>query len=114
MFAASTVHTGRRILAASAAAVVSGLVLLAAICGRALPSAEAQGLVSPAPTPMADPAALAPRAEQPPPKILVDPPSPSRWRGGSLSFSSGPRTCRSCRCSVPLRQPYRRGSGTST
>jgi hypothetical protein len=76
MFAASTARTGRSILAASAAAAVSGLVLLAAIGGQTLPSAEAQGPVGPAPTPMADPAALAPLAEQPPAKILVDPPKP--------------------------------------
>ena len=63
MFAASTARTGRSILAAAAVAAVSGLVLLAAISGQALPSAEARGPVSPAPTPMADPAALAPRAE---------------------------------------------------
>jgi hypothetical protein len=76
MFAASTARTGRSILAASAAAAVSGLVLFTAIGGQALPSAEAQGPVGPAPTPMADPAARAPLAEQPPAKILVDPPKP--------------------------------------
>jgi hypothetical protein len=59
MFAASTVRAGRSILAASAAAAVSGLVLLAAIGGQTLPSAQAQG-----------------PAEQPPAKIHVDPPKP--------------------------------------
>jgi hypothetical protein len=73
MFAASRARTGRSILAASAAAAVSGLVLLAAIGGQAFPSAEAQ---SPAPTPMADPAPVAPLVQQPPAKILVDPPKP--------------------------------------
>ena len=76
MFAASTARTGRSILAALAAAAVSGLVLLAAIGGQALPSAEAQGPVGPAPTPMGDPAALGPLSAQPAAKIIVDPPKP--------------------------------------
>ena len=74
MFASSTARPGRILLIASVAAAVSGLVLLAAIGGQALPFAEAQGPLGPAPTLIADPATPAPVAEQPPPKILVDPP----------------------------------------
>jgi hypothetical protein len=77
MFAVSTARTGPTILAASAAAAVSGLVFLTSIGGQqALPSAEAQAPVGQAPTPMADPGGLAQLAEQPRAKILIDPPQP--------------------------------------
>jgi hypothetical protein len=67
MFAALTVRTGRGIFVGSTTAAVAGLVLLAALGGRALPSAEAQ---SPPPTPLLDPAL----AKQPLAKLSVDPP----------------------------------------
>ena len=62
MFSALTARAGRSILVASAAAVVSGLIVLAAIGEQPPPSAEAR-------------AALAPLAQQPA-KIIVDPPKP--------------------------------------
>jgi Family of unknown function (DUF6130) len=64
MFAAATARTGHKILAWTAAAVC-GVALFAAIGGHALPTAEAQ-----------DPAAVARPAEQPPAKLIVDPPKP--------------------------------------
>src|SRR5689334_12642009 len=63
MFAAST-FTARRGVLAVAAAAVTGLIFLAG-GGWAGPPAEAQGYTAPA----------AP-AEQPPAKIVVDPPKP--------------------------------------
>ncbi len=66
MFAASTFR--RSVLAASAVATVAALVLLAG--GQVLPSAEAQP-----PTKLV-PVAHGPIAEQPPAKIVTDPPKP--------------------------------------
>jgi hypothetical protein len=89
MFTGSTVPTQRSTLAALAAAAVFGLVLLAGGFGQALPSAEAQDPVSPPATkPAARPEANAvptareilgpsftvPIAEEPPAKIIIDPP----------------------------------------
>ena len=65
MFAASRFPTRRGILAASAVAAVTALVLLAA-GGQALPA-------GPVPT---APEGRAVNAEQPPAKIVVDPPTP--------------------------------------
>jgi hypothetical protein len=76
MVSASTARTGRSILAALAVAAIWGLVLLAVIVGQALPSAKAQGAVGPASIPIEDTAAHGPPAEQPPAKIIVDPPKP--------------------------------------
>src|SRR5262249_44105555 len=67
MFATSILPTRRGILAASVVAVVSAVVLLAG-WGLVLPSAEAQRPDIPVPA--------APNAEQPPAKIIVDPPKP--------------------------------------
>ena len=75
MFAASTFRTQRSILAASAVAAVTGLVLLAG-WGQALPSAEDQRPAGLVPTAREIPPANAPKAEQPPAKIIVDPPKP--------------------------------------
>ena len=75
MFAASTFPARRSVLAASAVAAVSALVLLAA-GGQALPSAEAQHPTGPVPTAREGHAANAPNAEQPPARIIVDPPKP--------------------------------------
>jgi hypothetical protein len=69
MFTATTFTTRRGLLAASAAAVVTGLVFLATGV-KALPSAEAR-------TP-----AVAPPAEQPPAKLFVDPPEPEQLARG--------------------------------
>ena len=74
MFAASTIPTRRNVLAASAIAAVTALVLFAT-GGQALPPAEAQGLDSSAHT-ARDGHANAPTAEQPPAKLIVDPPKP--------------------------------------
>jgi Family of unknown function (DUF6130) len=75
MYAAATFPTRRNILTASAVASVTALVLLAA-GGRALPSAGAQYKATPDPTAREGRAANAPNAEQPPAKIIVDPPKP--------------------------------------
>jgi hypothetical protein len=76
MFAASTARGGRSLLTASAVAAVTGLLLLVANGGRALPSAEGHGVVGPDPIVIEDTGAHAPLAEQAPAKIIVDPPKP--------------------------------------
>jgi hypothetical protein len=75
MCSALTASTGRSILIASAAALISGLVVLPAIGEQAIPFSEAQGAVGPTLTPMKA-TALAPFAQQPPAKVIVDPPKP--------------------------------------
>jgi len=75
MFAASTIFTRRNVLATSAIAAVTALVLYAT-GGQALPHAEAQGRGSSAQTARDGHAANAPTAEQPPAKLVVDPPKP--------------------------------------
>ena len=85
MFTASTALTRRNILAASAVAVV-GLVVLAGF-GRALPPSGAQEPVtSPPAVPTArevvGPAAVVPLAQEPPAKIVVDPPLPDELAKG--------------------------------
>ena len=82
MFAGSTVSTRRRILAASAVAAVSGLVLLAGGFGQALPSAQAQDKAVPTAREILGPAAFVPLAEQPPAKIIIDPPLPDQLAKG--------------------------------
>ena len=71
MFAASRFRIRRSILAASAVAAITGLLLLAG--GQTLPFAEAR---NPVPTVREGHAANAPKAEQPPAKLVVDPPKP--------------------------------------
>lgn len=63
MFAASPFRIRRSILAATAVAAITGLVLL--VGGQVLPFAEAR-----------NPVPSAPKTEQPPAKIIVDPPKP--------------------------------------
>ena len=82
MFAGSPVSTRRRILAASAAAAVSGLVLLAGGFGQALPSAPPQDKAVPTAREILGPAAFVPLAEQPPAKLIVDPPLPDQLAKG--------------------------------
>lgn len=62
MFSTSTFTTRRGVLAVAATVAIAGLAFLGG-GGWALPSAEAQGYAAPAPL-----------AEQPPAKIVVDPP----------------------------------------
>jgi hypothetical protein len=81
MFAGSTVSARRRILAASAVAV-SGLVLLVGGFGQALPSAHAQDKAVPTAREILGPAAFVPLAEQPPAKLIVDPPLPDQLAKG--------------------------------
>jgi hypothetical protein len=76
MYAASTARAGRSILPVSAVAAISGLVLLATIGGQALRSAEPDSPVGRVATPTKHSAAPSPLAEQPPAKIIVDPPKP--------------------------------------
>ena len=75
MVAIPTIPTRRSILAASAVAAITALTLLG-VGGQALPSAEAKGPVGPVPTAREGHAAKAPNAQQPPAKIIVDPPMP--------------------------------------
>jgi hypothetical protein len=99
MFPASTALARRSVLAISAAGVF-GLVLLAVGTRQALPSAEAQEPVSLAPAgstgaqarapigaiPTAravlGPAAVVPLAQEPPAKLVVDPPLPDELVNG--------------------------------
>ena len=89
----------RRVLPALAAAAVSGLVLVAGISGRALPAADAQDSAGPpAATPAARPGghavptareilgapAAMPLADQPPAKLIVDPPLPDQLANGRV------------------------------
>jgi hypothetical protein len=75
MFAASTSLIRRSILTVSAVAAVTALVLLAA-SGQALPSADAKRPTAPVPPARENYAANAPNAEQPPAKIVAEPPKP--------------------------------------
>ena len=75
MFAASTPRTRRSIVAASAVAAVTGLVVLAG-WGQPLTSAEAQSAVSSVLTEREDLATNAANTNQPAAKIIVDPPKP--------------------------------------
>ena len=81
MFAGSTVSARRRILTASAVAV-SGLVLLVGGFGQAPPSAQAQDKAVPTAREILGPAASVPLAEQPPAKIIIDPPVPDQLAKG--------------------------------
>lgn len=81
MFAASTVPTRHSLLAASAVAAVSALVLLAA-GGQALPSAEPRRPAGPVPTAREGHADDAPNADRPPARIIVDPPKPELLADG--------------------------------
>jgi hypothetical protein len=69
MFAAFPSTVRRGLLAVAAGVAVTGLVLLAG--GWSLPSAEAQGYAAPAPL-----------AEQPPAKLIVEPPPPEQLAKG--------------------------------
>jgi hypothetical protein len=96
MFARSIVATQRNLFLAASAAAVFGLVLLAGGSGLALPSAEVQDPGSP---PAAKPAATpqdkvptareilgpsftVPLAQQPPAKLIIDPPLPDELAKG--------------------------------
>lgn len=76
MLTASTARTGRNVLAARAAAAVFGLVILASMSGQTPPFADAQGQVGQASAAKKDQHAHGAAAEQPPPKIFIDPPKP--------------------------------------
>ena len=82
MFAGSTVSTRRRILAASVAAALFGLGLLAGGIGQSLPSAQAQDKAVPTAREILGPAAFVPLAEQPPAEIIIDPPLPDQLAKG--------------------------------
>lgn len=75
MFAVPTAPTRRSVLTASAVAAVSALALLAA-GGQALPPSEAQPPAGLVPTAREGHAAGAPNADQPPAKLIVNPPKP--------------------------------------
>src|SRR5262249_36898179 len=62
-----------------------GIVLVAAVGGRAFPSAEARDPVVSAPIPKEN-SAYATLAEQPPAKIIVDPPKPEPLARGVAIF----------------------------
>jgi len=81
MFAASRFPTRRSILAASAVVAVTGLVLFAG-WGRAVPPSEAQRPAGPVPTAREGRAVNAPNAEQPPAKLVVEPPKPEALARG--------------------------------
>jgi quercetin dioxygenase-like cupin family protein len=71
MFARMTAPSGRSVLVATSAAAIFGLVLVVALCGPALRSAQTQDRVRPVPSARetAGPAAVVPQAKKPPAKI---------------------------------------------
>jgi hypothetical protein len=81
VFAGLTASTRRRILAASAVAM-SGLVLLVGGFGLAPPSAQAQNTAVTTERKIFSPAAFVPLAQQPPAKIIIDPPLPDQLAKG--------------------------------
>ena len=92
MFTASTIPTRRNILAASVAAAVFGLALLTGRFGQALqaqdslspPIAKPDNNAVPTAREILGPAAVVPLTEQPPAKIIVDPPLPDQLALGRV------------------------------
>ena len=82
MFAGTTVSTRCSILAASVAAALFGLVLLAGGFGQSLPSAQAQDKAVPTAWAILGPAAFVPIAEQPRRRSSLIPRCRTNWRRG--------------------------------
>ena len=76
MFARSAMRTRRGIFSAMAVAAVLGLSFLIVMGWQCLPSAQAQKPGGSMPTPKVGRMILASGVEQPPAKIIVDPPKP--------------------------------------